>query len=553
LRLLNALLSISVPDSILQSQLQIAITLVSRLCTEEQHRNLLVNAGVLDTLATRLASFAVRDGYVLPGADTLASKDGLLDLFPPAAPIQARLGPVLDAISAILGDSKYRAHRLVCSPVMLAVFPFIRYDAATVNWDTLRQDTEIDINQRPLDATMMDYILPLIPSVSKGASSPYATAPTPDFSESQSSRSYLTKSEQRFLGSSRIPFSNDADQDNAESPLIPWLIYLVRTQSTYDRLMAASILGFLFRADLCNKASREATIGALVVPVLLDMVTRNDTEELIADDADGLLQRTVLERAPIVLARLLTDSEHLQKAAFEANAHKAFTKLLKHAYLPVPTSHPRYWSPQPGEAMAVDAASPISQLGEAGHDPLLVHKIRVREAALKAIGALASGKEDCRKALAAEDFIQFVYESLNEYPRKPRQPKDRPKDQTKDHSGDESARSGPTAGYGVNTVPVLVAGCYVVRVLARSVGVLRTALVDHAITFPIFRFLRHPDVNVQIAATTTVTNLLLGVSPVREVSFPGSGSSTRGCSLLTNHAAPRRIRRNVYSLRVCSL
>jgi len=41
--------------------------------------------GVLDALATKLASFVVAEGLVIPGADILAQRDGLFEFFPSAA------------------------------------------------------------------------------------------------------------------------------------------------------------------------------------------------------------------------------------------------------------------------------------------------------------------------------------------------------------------------------------------------------------------------------------------------------------------------------------
>jgi hypothetical protein len=160
--------------------------------------------------------------------------------------------------------------------------------------------------------------------------------------------------------------------------------------------------------------------------------------------------------------------------------------------------------------MDVESTASFAQLGDHGQNPLLAHRILLRESALKAIGALSAGKEDYRKALVAEDFVPFVVESLCEYPRKPKQAKDKP--------SHDAARTGPWPAYGKNPQSVIIAGCHVVRTLARSVSILRTSLVDHAVTMPIFRFMRHPNINVQIAATATIINLVVEVSPVREVS-----------------------------------
>ncbi|KFA50343.1 hypothetical protein S40293_07533 [Stachybotrys chartarum IBT 40293] len=515
---LNAILSITSSKHSLQSQVTIAALLISRLCQEERHQNLLTAAGILDSLAARLASFVVSGGYVIPGADVWAQKDSLSEVFPDVAPRGAKLGPLLEAIGAVLGDSKYRANRFVYNPVMLAVFPSIKFDGSR-NFQDGKPDTEYAavVNTYSPDSTAMDYLLPSMPLAARaGSVSQPATSGTdrPDFQRGQSFSGKTSASS--FWGSTRSQSQShggDNDLDHVESPLIPWLIHLVRTRAGYERLMAASLLTTLFKAGFGNKAPRETSLGLLVVPILVEMIAHNDKNETGEDEADAVVQRLVLEKAPAILARLIADSQPLQKAAFDAGAAKVLAKLLKHAYVPVPPQQQRFWSPQPDADMHVEGTSPVSRLGETGQNPLLVHRVRVREAALKAIGALAAGEEDYRRALAAEDFIHYLYESLKEFPRKPRQPKERPKEQR----NDDAVRSEPTPGYGVNPVSVLIAACYVVRILARSVGILRTELVDHSVALPILKFMRHRDVNVQIAATTTMINLVLEVSPVREL------------------------------------
>src|SRR5690606_7328336 len=75
-------------------------------------------------------------------------------------------------------------------------------------------------------------------------------------------------------------------------------------------------------------------------------------------------------------------------------------------------------------------------------------------------------------------------------------------------------------GYGENPPSVIIAACHVVRMLSRAIGVLRTALVDFSVWVPILKFMRHPDVNVQIAAAGAMCNLVMEVSPMREVRPP---------------------------------
>lgn len=513
---LNAILSISPPNYIIQSQVTLASGLVCRLCREERHQKSLAAAGILDSLAARLASFAVGDGHVVPGAEVLAREDGLFDVFPDPAPAGARLGPILDAIGAILGDSKYRAWRLVNSPAILAVFPCLRREPSKSNFDATKggESTEISSSWNQ-DLTAMEHLLPSFAIVTSRAATGLPP-PMLDLTDSPASSRSAKDFGSNTDDATRKPRNAPEDRDDVENPIIPWLIYLVRSRPDYDRLMAASVLTALFKAGLGNKTVRETCIGLLVVPVLVGMIVKNDSDKLDFERPDDA-PRVVLERAPAILARLITDSEYLQKAAFEADAIKVLSRLLRRAYKAVHKLTPeRLWSAHPDSGMEVEGQPSMTQLGEYGQNPVLLHRLKVRESALHALGALVAGKEDYRKALVAAEAVPYIVESLSEFPRKPRQFKERSKDRS---SGNEPAQATSESGYGTNPLTVIIAGCNVVRMLARSVSILRTALVDHAVAPPVFRYMMHPDVNVQIAATATIINLVVEVSPVREVSL----------------------------------
>ncbi|RDA88791.1 hypothetical protein CP533_4027 [Ophiocordyceps camponoti-saundersi (nom. inval.)] len=505
---LNIMLSFTSSKYPVQSQVTLAAGLICRLCRDERHQHALVVAGVLDSLAAQLARFAVRDGLVVPGAEELAYSDGLYEVFPEPAGATAAIGPILEAIAAILGDSKYRANRLVYSPTMLAIFPLIKREPET------RPPSHQNLPFNTLYA--MDYLVPAMP-VALPRNQPPANPPLDSRLESSSSSSRASLSK---FGSAAI--WGDAPRNRAlsegateepESPVVPWLLHLVRTLAGYDRLMAAAVLAAVFKADLGKKWVRESSIGLLVIPLLIDMLDKIDKDKGSEDsDKETAAKRLLLERAPAVLARLMTDSDYIQQAAFDAGVVKVLIRLLKGAYQPVSqTEQPKYWSPHADAVERPVSGSGSSQLGDGGQNALLAHHLKLRESTLRAMGALSAGKEEYRKALAVEEVVSCVVESLWEFPRKPRQVKERPKDRQ------EPARKGPSAAYGTNTVSILVAACHVVRMLARSVSILRTSLVDFAVAMPIFHFLKHDDINVQIAATATIINLVVEVSPVREV------------------------------------
>lgn len=518
--------------SSVQCQISIAASLVSRVCREERHQQSLANSGVLDALATKLASFVVAEGLAVPGAEILAQRDGLQEFFPPAAPPNARLDVILEAISVIIADSKFRASQLLYSPAILAVLPvthsteFVANQNTRAAWNAFNT-AGLSTRQNQLNA--VDFLLPCVPLHQPKNGTAQASAFPP--LGSSGSRESLIQNSRKYNGASlpnwtdsispdgrALPNdSSSTDSEEPESPLIAYLIYLLRTRSGLDRLMAASVLTVLYRAGLTNK-TRETAIGLLVVPLLVNMLDEeffpSNTKDAFADAEATTLDWMVKEKAPAVLAMLITDSEYLQKAAFDANAVGKLSKMLKVSYDPVLESSQRQqWSPQNYEGDEEMEASQTSQLGQEGQSPQLVHKIKVRESTLKAIASLVPFKDEYRKAIVDQGVIPYIVESMSQHPGKPT-PKGGEKSDTavNGSSGEEVAQ-----GYGTNPVNVLIAACGAVRALSRSVSILRTSLVDNGVAVPIFNLLKHPDIEVQIAATATVCNLVTDVSPMRDV------------------------------------
>ncbi|KAK6226301.1 armadillo repeat protein [Colletotrichum tabaci] len=372
-----------------QTQVTLVASIISQLCRDERHQLAMASQGVLDSLATRLASIAVAEGHVVPYAEVLGRVDRMSDFIPEPAPSSSILAPVLEALATIISDSRYRACMLLCSPAIMAIFPAMKF--------TPSKEVRAPWNSLELQAA---------PPVVK-------------------------------------------------SPLI---------------------------------------------------------------DADTALKWTILERTPSILARMITDSEPLQKAAFDCGAVKCYSKLLKDAYEPIPPSaYAKVWSPQVDANMEMGNTSPSCALGPGGQPPLLAHRVRMRESALKAIGALAAGKDEYRKAFVEQDVVAHIVQSLSPTPGKPSNPKDRSKPTEPDGPVRDGSSPDHNSGYGSNPLSVLIAGCHAVRMLSRSVSILRTSLVDYAVAVPLFRFLRHPNVDVQIAATAAICNLVTSVSSMREV------------------------------------
>jgi hypothetical protein len=509
--------------------------LISRVCLEERHQQALATSGVLDALATKLASFVVAEGLVVPGAEILAQKECLHEYIPQAAPPNASLSVILEAISAVIANSKFRASQLLYSPSILAIFPLSQptdFVATQTSRASFNAFNAAGLGARQGQLNAVDFLLPCVPVLQPKSGSAQASAFPP--LGSSGSRENLAQTGRKYTGTSQAKWSDAptldlglgfneslAESEEPESPLIAFLIYTLRSQARMERLMAASVLTVLYRAGLTNK-SREAAVGLLVIPLLVQMLDETTSQskgkDNFADAEATALDWALKERAPAVLAMLITDSEHLQKAAYEAGVIGKLSKMLKISYDPVPdtpNTHP--WSPLDGEELESDQSAP---LGGHGQPPLLVHKIRVRESTLKAIAALVPFKDEYRKAIVDQGMVPYIVESMNSHPGKPT-PKtgDKSEKSTDGSNEDDSKR-----GYGLNPVSVLIAACGAVRALSRAISLLRTSLIDNGVVLPVFHLLQHPDIEVQIAATAAACNIVTDVSPMRDVSLLPPGN-----------------------------
>lgn len=494
---------------LLQIQRDSVAKLISLLCPEERHQVLLADSGILDALATNLASVIVARGYATPGAETIAENDGTLSLFPPPAAAATDVTAILEALSVIIGESPWRACALINSPAILTIFPnrgnaFVS-PAAKAEADALDAAGMTQLPSK--DLGIMDCLLPIVPDPQAKGS---ATSRLQSWSRSHSNTNAASS---EGLGTTT---PENPDEDAPESPLIPWLMATARSADDMERIMAASLVTALFKAGFAHK-SREAYMGMLIVPILLQILAQMScTCDEVADatNAEVALNRCMAERTLAVLAKLVVDSDHLQKCAFDSGAVKAISRLFKDAYEPLPPKVSGAWSatPQRESIGEREIGLPTSRLGTGGQPPLLAHRIRVREVALKAFAALA-GKDEYGKAFVDQDVVPCIVESLFAAPTKPT--KDRPQVIS---LAPDTRQVDPA--YGTNPKSVTIAACHALRTLSRSISILRTTLQDCGVAGPAFRLLRdeNTDMEVRVAVSGLMCNLVTSMSPMRDVS-----------------------------------
>jgi hypothetical protein len=514
---LSAILSQDSPNVGTQEQKRLVAGLISRLCKTTKHQNALAESGVLDALATALASFVVARGEVIPGAEVLGHADGLSSFIPGPAPPGADLASVLEALSAIIVHSRYRSALLLHSPAILAVFPSIEFTppAAETRAAWVALETHGLGAVRPRGPGAMDFLLPAVPVPQpKPRISEFPPLGTSLSRENLAAASKLSSFKFTGVDPGRGEVDDDEAADEPESPLIPWLIQLVRTTDGLERVMAASLLASLFKAGFASP-ERDQVLAVLVVPLLYRVLSENDKEvspavqRAATVDQDTALRWAILERTPDVLARLVGESEALQQAAYECGVIRLAAKLLKDAYSPQPVQFPpKLWSPNPSRGNTPGERPPSCQLGPPGRVPAYAHKIQMRESALKLVAAMATLSNDYRQALVEADVAAYIVESLAPCPSKPKTPKDKPPSE----KGSGTDKDQPP--YGFNSKAVIIAACHATRTLARLPSIVRTTLQDHGFAMPVYQLLKHPDAEVQIAASSAIINLVINCSPM---------------------------------------
>jgi hypothetical protein len=311
------------------------------------------------------------------------------------------------------------------------------------------------------------------------------------------------------------PTSRSTITDESESPLFIWLMYVARRGEGRERLSACWLLALLKKfserwpLNDPSKTTRERHFSYLVIPLIVKMVeessptSEHSKKAYASSPAAKEEMRFVLERSPLVLAELVTSNKALQSAAIDARVLPTLIQILKRSFDTVTKSTKPLWQPRSSlhalQDPNIDPAS--STLGRPGLSADVLHAFKYRESVLLALAALAGDQDGLRKLVIEMGAATHIIEAMVPYT---------------DNSESSAASASTKDG---NPEPVLIAACKATRSLSRSVSVLRTSLIDHGVAQPVYELLKHPSVQVQIAATEVLTNLVLEMSPMRTVCF----------------------------------
>ncbi|KAF2083877.1 ARM repeat-containing protein [Saccharata proteae CBS 121410] len=470
-----------------QEQIGLVATLIAKSCRDDQHRNFLVKSGVLDLLSARLASYIARNlrdrGEVL-GSDASAVA-GL-----PSPPSDAIAIGIIQAISSIIKGSSYRTARFIYSPAIVAVIP--------------------------KQLTVAERLLPAVaPAHNKESNFSKAFPALGSLSASGDATRVSSFAETHVQKKSRS--GTDWEYEHV---LFAWLMFTARREQAKNRLIIIELFTLLvdfaeanpLGHDLAND-TQHRLFALLIVPMLVKMVEEN-ADQLTKSTGQPDLQRSeLLQMALKQLAALLEHSSILQKAASDANVTKKICQLLKKTFDVVPPSAQKRWVPATAETDEQAQASSSGRpdvLGKRGVAPEIAGVLKIREAALLALAAIAHKEDAHRKAIIESGAVACLADSLIMY--------EHPEDETSssDEFDGEKVSNGAKDG---NPVPVLIAACHTARAMSRSVSVLRTSMMDYGIAKPIYGLLKHPSHDVQLATTDVLINLLLQFCPMREVSL----------------------------------
>ncbi|KAJ3165421.1 hypothetical protein HDU88_004217 [Geranomyces variabilis] len=284
------------------------------------------------------------------------------------------------------------------------------------------------------------------------------------------------------------------DADDPNSALTgATAVRMVRDRRPVMRLLAATCLTNIYRAG-----ALPAHLAPDAVLTLLPALIKLFTETAPISALYGSGWATVQEKAPKVFADLVEASEDMQKAAMEADAVAKLAAVVVGddvaGVVAIEEPEARNRARRDGRRRAGARNSAKEQPPQAQPSPpprvsaACGHAERVTEGFLRAIAAVCSLKEECRKQVIDAKLLPPIVASMSHPSRH-----------------------------------VRAAACACARSLSRSVKNLRTALVDAGVAQPLFALLADDSRDVRLAASATVCNVVLDFSPMKRIVVEGGG------------------------------
>ncbi|CAO3662461.1 unnamed protein product [Umbelopsis vinacea] len=245
---------------------------------------------------------------------------------------------------------------------------------------------------------------------------------------------------------------------NARAPFgqmtLTTMLDLVRDKSQSMRLAAATCLTNIYRADVFPEPFSDIVL--VVLPTLIKLLKEDNIQ--------------VQERAPLIMADLVKDSETMQKAAYEADAIPNLANILA------------------AVSKEDDDSGGEHKLGVQGSGGIVVSKEKVKENSLIALAAVCLLREECRTQAINSKILPYAVGAMSSH---------------------NSA--------------IRLAACQCIKSLSRSVRHLRTHLVDAGVISPLLKLLNDDSPVVQAAACGSLCNMILDFSPMKKTVIEEGG------------------------------
>ena len=500
LRAFTEILSQDARTGVDWSQVSAVCHIISQTINKERQA-LLVNVGILDRLAERLVALSVQH--------IDASRRGrgvVIALFKELGIYGKFLPHILEAISSIVSGSQYYVICLLDHPIIKEHF-----------WIHLSADPPGKIT-RTDDASLcsmlkIHQLLPEMP-VPSSRSETAGSRAFPALSSAQ--QAPRTSSVMDLL----VPIESSSSDANdrtfatraVHSDLIQWLICMMRSGDDVCMIEAARLITKITAAGFNHKQTYRV-LSFFVVSQLTNFFSHIFRDDKLPEKqfAEFLAKHgSVVEKVSSVLAELLPCSPSLQKgSAIEHNSVTFIGTLLKTTFLELDIK-PACWSPESGQTEPMDLG-PSCKLGDPPIAKEILQAMRCRASLLSLLAAVTDRNDDFRRAVVDQGILPLIVNSLSLVSP------DTVTDMAK--TGNEPWQGKLDANLG-NISTVVIAACDVTRNMSRSIALLRTSLIDAAISNPIFILTKNSNLDLVIAATDVVCNIVTDVSPAREVSFP---------------------------------
>ena len=489
----------------IRQQIDLTASLICKTCCSEQHRASLAQYKFIEALATAIGPLII---------DTCPSPNDDYQLNSSYAAYQStqpRLPILLKAIGLTIKGSRSRAVQFISAPPLASAFRKIEAGMEAQYSASPNSDLYAAANGRQNALKAFESLMPLLPTTharsnlaghSSGGNSAHARS-------NQASQSLSTAIE--VIQSQGLEYVGEDG-----SPFIPWLLFAFRSQDEATSPAAAELLVTFHRLGMI-KRPRESLFAFLLIPPLVRMLAKglNSFKGLSNPSSDGSpASNNALckEEVPAILGMLVLNNLETQKAAADAGVIKRLSQLLKESFDPLPMAPPSsLWTPEVSSSELTQNRDESSRLGDPGVSYATYHILRLRESVLAALAAIASDKDEYRKEIIENGVIPFVIKTLKAEPIGFATT-------TVKHSAPRDSK--PEQDIQWDYRDVVLAACGVARALSRSVATLRTSLMDAGLAAPLFALLKNNDVEIQVAATAVVCNLVLRFSAMREVSQP---------------------------------